>query len=60
MGIDFFLKGKSIRKKVIFKYFTEEEHQKVFEILNDLQLGSCQDIVLIDAIDNKVSACDVS
>lgn len=44
--------------KVIL-YFTEEEYNKVVTVLNDLQLSGCEDIVLIDAIDNKVSASNV-
>lgn len=41
--------------KVIL-YFTDEECAKVTGILNDLNLNGCDDIVLIDAIDHKISA----
>ena len=44
--------------KVIL-YFTEEEYAKVTGILNDLKLHECDDIVLINAIDNKPSASTV-
>lgn len=44
--------------KVIL-YFTEEEYAKVTGILNDLKLYECDDIVLINAIDNKPSASTV-
>lgn len=44
--------------KVIL-YFTEDEYTKVNGILNDLELQGCPDIVLIDAIDNKLSASNV-
>ena len=44
--------------KVIL-YFTEDEYNKVTKILNELQLSGCPDIVLIDAIDNKISASNV-
>lgn len=39
--------------------FTEEEYAKVTGILNDLKLHECDDIVLINAIDNKPSASTV-
>lgn len=41
--------------KVIL-FFSEDELAKVEKILNELGLSGCQDIVLINAIDNKVSA----
>lgn len=41
--------------KVIL-YFTDEEFNKVTEILNDLKLNGCRDIILIDATDGKPSA----
>ncbi len=44
--------------KVIL-YFTDEEYAKVTGILNDLNLHGCDDIVLIDAIDQKPSASNV-
>ena len=44
--------------KVIL-YFTEEEYAKVTGIVNDLKLHECDDIVLINAIDNKPSASTV-
>lgn len=44
--------------KVIL-YFTEGEYTKVNDILNDLGLQGCPDIVLIDATDNKPSASNV-
>lgn len=44
--------------KVIL-YFTENEYKKVNNILNDLNLLNCRDIVLINAIKNKTSASNV-
>ncbi len=44
--------------KVIL-YFTDEEYAKVTGILNDLNLHRCDDIVLINAIDQKLSASNV-
>ena len=44
--------------KVIL-YFTEAEHQRVVNILKDLGLSSDDDIILIDACNNKVSASNV-
>ena len=41
--------------KVIL-FFTEEEYNKVVNILNELHLSGCKDIVLINAINDKVSA----
>lgn len=41
--------------KVIL-YFTESEHRKITRILNDLDLQSNPNIILIDACENKVSA----
>lgn len=41
--------------KVIL-YFTQEEYERVTEVLEDLNLIDCRDIVLINAIGNKVSA----
>lgn len=41
--------------KVIL-YFTEEECRKVNNILNDLGLQGCKDIILIDATEDKLSA----
>ena len=42
-----------------FDAYTEEEYAKVTGILNDLKLHKCDDIVLINAIDNKPSASTV-
>ena len=45
--------------KVIL-YFSKEEEQKIFGVLNELHLAGCSDIVLIDARnDNKPSASNV-
>lgn len=44
--------------KVIL-YFTEREYERIVKVLNDLELNNCDDIVLINAIDNKVSASNV-
>ena len=44
--------------KVIL-YFTDEERDKVTGMLNDLNLSKCDDIVLVDAINNKTSASNV-
>ena len=44
--------------KVIL-YFSDVEYKKVKTILNDLGLQSCEDIVLIDASNNKPSASNV-
>ena len=44
--------------KVIL-FFTEEEYIKVVTVLNELELNGCKDIVLINAIDDKISASNV-
>jgi hypothetical protein len=44
--------------KVIL-FFTDEEHGKITNILNELKLHDCRDIILIDATDNKASASNV-
>lgn len=44
--------------KVIL-FFTDQEYEKLLRILNDLNLHDSQDIVLIDARDNKLSASNV-
>ena len=44
--------------KVIL-YFTEEEHNKVLRVLNELEIQDCSDIVLIDATPDKPSASNV-
>lgn len=44
--------------KVIL-FFTDQEMKKVYDLLKDLGLRGCKDIVLIDARDNKVSASNV-
>lgn len=44
--------------KVIL-FFTDQEQKKIYDVLNDLELTNCKDIVLIDARDNKTSASNV-
>ncbi len=44
--------------KVIL-FFTEEEYNKVVNVLNELHLNGCKDIVLINAINDKISASNV-
>ncbi|MDP3058271.1 MAG: hypothetical protein Q8N36_02305, partial [bacterium] len=44
--------------KVIL-FFTDEEHDKIISILNELKLHNCRDIILIDATGNKPSASNV-
>ena len=44
--------------KVIL-YFSVEEYNKIVRVLTDLQLNNCEDIVLINAIDNRPSASNV-
>lgn len=41
--------------KVIL-FFTDAERKKVIETLNELGILGCKDIILIDAIDDKISA----
>lgn len=43
----------------VIMYFTKEEYEKTISILNELKLNSCDDIVLIDAIEKKTSASNV-
>ena len=44
----------------VIMYFTEDEETKLFNILNELGIADCPDIVLIDArSDNKPSASNV-
>lgn len=44
--------------KVIL-YFNEIEHQRVINILEELNLLSDNNIILIDACNNKISASNV-
>lgn len=44
--------------KVIL-YFSDDEYRKVMDVLNKLGLQSCEDIILIDASNNKPSASNV-
>lgn len=44
--------------KVIL-YFTDQEQTKLFEVLNELELSECKDIILIDARNDKISASNV-
>ena len=48
--------GRAIKVILIF---TEEEYNKVVNVLNELHLNGCKDIVLINAINDKVSASNV-
>ncbi len=43
----------------VIMYFNEKELEKVNKILNDLNLHNCKDIILIDAINDKISASNV-
>ena len=44
----------------VIMFFSEEEYEKICAILNELELVSCEDIILIDARDdNKESASNV-
>jgi len=43
----------------VIMYFSNEEHAKLMKVLNELKLQDCKDIVLIDAIANKLSASNV-
>ena len=43
----------------VIMYFTDNEAKKVYTVLNDLGLAGNPDIVLIDAINNKISASNV-
>lgn len=45
--------------KVIL-YFSDGEYRKVINILSELGLQGCKDIILIDAINNKPSASNVT
>ena len=44
--------------KVIL-FFTDDEYRKLTNILNELDLADCKDIVLIDARNDKKSASNV-
>lgn len=44
--------------KVIL-FFTDQEQSKLYDVLNELGLSGCRDIVLIDARNNKLSASNV-
>ena len=44
----------------VIMFFSEKEYEKTCAILNELELVSCEDIILIDARDdNKESASNV-
>lgn len=58
--VEIYKKANSTDKAIkVILYFSEEEYNKVVRIINDLHLGGCKDIVLIDAIDKKASASNV-
>ena len=43
----------------VIMYFTDNEAKRVYKVLNELGLAGNPDIVLIDAINNKISASNV-
>lgn len=43
----------------VIMYFTNQEEDKLYDVLNELKLTENKDIVVIDARDNKVSASNV-
>lgn len=43
----------------VIMFFNDEEFEKVTKILNELGIAGCQDVVLIDARNDKVSASNV-
>ena len=58
--VEIYKKANDTDKAIkVILYFSEEEYNKVVGIINDLHLGGCKDIVLIDAIDKKASASNV-
>ncbi len=58
--VEIYKKANSTDKAIkVILYFSEEEYNKIVGIINDLHLGGCNDIVLIDAIDKKTSASNI-
>lgn len=58
--VEIYKKANSTNRAIkVILYFTEEEYTKVNDILNELNLQNCDDIVLINAINNKTSASNV-
>ena len=54
------LASETERAIKVILFFSEKEYEKVCTILNELELSSCKDIILIDARDdNKESASNV-
>ncbi len=58
--VDIYKKASNTDRAIkVILYFNDNEYKKISTILNELGLQGCKDIVLIDAIDNKVSASNV-
>ena len=58
--VEIYKKANETDKSIkVILCFSEEEYNKVVGIINDLHLGGCKDIILIDAIDQKASASNV-
>lgn len=59
--VDIYKKASGTDRAIkVILYFTETEYTRVSTVLNELGLQGCRDIVLIDAIDNKLSASNVT
>lgn len=55
--VEIYKKANGTKRAIkVILYFTEIEYNNVINILNDLGLQGCKDIVLINAIDKKPSA----
>lgn len=59
--VDVYKKASNTDRAIkVILYFIVNEYKKISTILNELGLQGCKDIVLVDAIDNKVSASNVT
>ena len=58
--VEIYKKASSADRAIkVILYFSDAEFEKVNTVLNELELKDCKDIVLINAIDNKISASKV-
>jgi len=58
--VEIYKKASDAQRAIkVILFFTDQEYEKIRKILNDLNLNDCQDIILIDARNDKLSASNV-
>lgn len=58
--VDIYKKANCTDRAIkVILFFTDQEQSKLYDVLNELELSGCKDIVLIDARNNKLSASNV-